>query len=123
MTETEQNYAQIEKEALAIVFGCKKFDHYINGLKIEVATDHKPLETIIKNPLYKAPKRLQRIMLSLSNFDLDVKYVPGKKIVLADALSRDYVKKSDNYESLLEEIWNIQEMQENWQSKNLQFNN
>ena len=29
ITETEQNYAQIEKELLAIVFACERFNDYI----------------------------------------------------------------------------------------------
>ena len=37
-----QNNAKIEKEMLAIVFGCNKFHHYIYGMcTIEVETDHK----------------------------------------------------------------------------------
>ena len=30
LSTTEQRYAQIEKECLAIVFGCKKFSQYIS---------------------------------------------------------------------------------------------
>ena len=39
LSKTEQNYPQIEKEALAIIFGVKKFHQYF--------TDHKPLTTIL----------------------------------------------------------------------------
>ena len=31
LTTTQQTYAQIEKENLAIVFGCEKFHHYLYG--------------------------------------------------------------------------------------------
>ena len=31
LTPTQQAYAQIEKEALALVFGCEKFHHYLYG--------------------------------------------------------------------------------------------
>ena len=31
MTETESNYAQIEKEMLAIVFGVERFEQYVYG--------------------------------------------------------------------------------------------
>ena len=49
LTTCQQNYAQIEKEMLAIVFGCVKFHDYIYGLpNIHVETDHKPLESILK---------------------------------------------------------------------------
>lgn len=59
LTRTKRNYAQIEKEMLAIVFGCTRFDQIIAGsVKTIVKTDHKPLITIFKKPLLKAPKRL-----------------------------------------------------------------
>ena len=43
MNETEQRYAQIEKEALAITWACNKFSDYILGRKFLIETDHKPL--------------------------------------------------------------------------------
>lgn len=58
LTETEQQYAQIEKEMFAIVFGTERFEQYVYGHKVRVETDHKPLESIVKSIL-SAPKRLQ----------------------------------------------------------------
>ena len=46
MTETETNYAQIEKEMLAIVFAVERFEQYVYGCPVLVQTDHKPLESI-----------------------------------------------------------------------------
>jgi ABC-type phosphate transport system substrate-binding protein len=46
MTDAEKNYAQIEKELLAVLFACEKFNQYIYGKKVLVQTDHKPLEAI-----------------------------------------------------------------------------
>ena len=43
MTPTEQRYAQVEKEALAITWGCERFLQYLLGLPFEIETDHKPL--------------------------------------------------------------------------------
>ena len=44
LTETERRYSQIEKECLALVFACNRFDHYLYGRKkITALTDHKPL--------------------------------------------------------------------------------
>lgn len=47
LTTTEQNYAQIEKEMLAIVFGLERFDRYAYGRHVVVESDHKPLEIIM----------------------------------------------------------------------------
>ena len=59
LTSAETNYAQIEKELLAIVFASEKFYQYVYGRdKVHVQSDHKPLEVIFKRPLVTAPKGL-----------------------------------------------------------------
>lgn len=63
LTKTEQNYSQIEKELLAIVFATKHFQLYIIGKTTKVQSDHKPLEDIFKKNLCEIPKRLQKMMM------------------------------------------------------------
>ena len=96
LTSTEQNYAQIEKELLAIVFSCERFEHYIYGKQVTVETDHKPLIAIQKKPINTASKRLQRMMLRLQKYDLVFTYKPGKEMHIADALSRALPHRSQN---------------------------
>ena len=70
MTQTERRYAQIEKEMLAIVCGCEKFDQFIYGHHITVETDHKPLVSISQKPIHSAPKRLQKMLLQMQRYML-----------------------------------------------------
>jgi len=50
LTNCQQRYAQIEKEMLAVVFGCTQFHEYIYGMpSVEVKTDHKPLEATLSS--------------------------------------------------------------------------
>ena len=92
MSQTEQNYAQIEKELLAIVFACEEFDQYIFGRSdVVVESDHRPLETIFKKPILNSPKRLQRMRLRLQNYDTQVEYKRGTTMFLADTRSRAYL--------------------------------
>ena len=89
LTTTQQNYAQIEKEMLAIVFGCTKFHDYIYGLpKVTAESDHKPLEAILAKLLHAAPARLQRMIMSVQKYPIHVTYKPGKELFIADTLSR-----------------------------------
>ena len=72
LSAVEQRYAQIEKECLAIVFGCQKFSQYITRReKVTVESDHKPLQSIFKKSLLCAPSRLQRMMLRLQRYNLE----------------------------------------------------
>ena len=89
LTACQCNYAQIEKEMLAIVFGCTKFHDYIYGLpNVLVETDDKPLESILRKPLHQAPARLQRMIMSIQKYSITVEYKAGKQLFIADTLSR-----------------------------------
>ena len=107
LTLTETNYAQIEKELLAIVFGVERFEGSVYGRKIVIDTDHKPLKSIMKKSLLSAPRRLQRMLLRLQKFDLDVSYRKGTEMHMADPLSRAYLPlvKQDVVDT--QEVWNV----------------
>ena len=103
LTDAETRYAQIEKELLAIVFACERFEPYVYGRdKVKVDSDHKPLEYIFQKPLHSAPKRLQRMLLRLQKYSLSVVYKKGKEMFLADTLSRAYLPEVNSCEFTLE---------------------
>ena len=78
----------MEKELLAVVFGLTRFHQYTFGRQVLVINDHKPLEAILKKPLYKAPRRLQNLMLQVLQYDAVFKYEKGETLHIADFLSR-----------------------------------
>ena len=88
LTETEKRYSQIEKELLSIVYGLTRFHIYTYGRKVTVYNDHKPLATILKKPVEDNPVTLQRMLCRIMGYDLEFKYVKGKDLLIADALSR-----------------------------------
>ena len=108
LTENEIKWAQIEKEMASIVFACTKFHDYIFGKTVTVETDHKPLETIFKKSISKAPARLQNMLLKLQKYDLIIVYKKGSTMFLADTLSRAYLKDGPSkFESQHFEVMNI----------------
>ena len=79
LTKAEEGYAQIERELLAIVFGCK-----VNSTNTYLVASlwsnqiNQPLSTIAKRNLSDAPRRLQRMLLQLQRYDMRIEYLPGK---------------------------------------------
>ena len=88
VTSAERNYAQIEKELLAVVFGMEKFYRYTYGRFMQVKIDHKPLQSIVRKPLVEDPKRLQRMLLLTQCYIFGLGYKKGSEMFLADTLSR-----------------------------------
>ncbi|UYV66132.1 K02A2.6-like, partial [Cordylochernes scorpioides] len=91
LSVAEQNYSQIEKEALAIIYGVTKFHQFIYGRKFILITDHKPLVTILGSrsgiPTLST-SRLQRWALILSAYTYDIKFRRTQDHGNADLLSR-----------------------------------
>ena len=107
LTSTERNYAQIEKELLSIADGCTHFDQYVYGRPITVQTDHKRLESIFKKSLLSAPKRLQRMLLQLQRYSLNIVYKPGKELFLADTLSRAFLPNKPSTEGFISQTGRV----------------
>lgn len=99
LNKAEKNYAQLEKEMLAIAWGCSRLHDYVYGSHhVTVFTDHKPLESLYQKSLASAPPRCQRMMLRTQRYDIQVVYKPGKELFIADTLSRAPVSEPDSKE-------------------------
>ncbi|CAM4647097.1 unnamed protein product [Lepidochelys kempii] len=91
LSKAETNYAQIEHEALGIVFGIQKFHQYLFGRKFTLLTNHRPLTSIFGPstgipPL--ATSRMQCWALLLSAHTYEIKYRKSTLHGNADGLSR-----------------------------------
>ncbi len=94
-SKAQTNFAQIEKEMLAIVFGCLRFHQFIYGKTTEIETDLKLLESIFKKPTGSVSPRIQQLHLKLQPYWLRVVHKPGKEMYVADTLSRVHLKTMD----------------------------
>ena len=89
LTETEQRYAQIEKEALGVTWACERFQDYLTGLTFHIETDHKPLVPLLSTKnLDEMPLRVQQFRMRLMRYQYTISHVAGKDLCTADTLSR-----------------------------------
>ncbi|KAJ8332745.1 hypothetical protein SKAU_G00425340 [Synaphobranchus kaupii] len=91
LTPAENNYSQLDKEGLAVLFGVQRFHKYIYGRKFTICTDHKPLLSLFSEvkavPSMVSP-RVQRWAVTLRAYEYVMVYKAGKDHGNADALSR-----------------------------------
>ncbi|XP_063636147.1 uncharacterized protein K02A2.6-like [Cydia splendana] len=96
LNAAEKGYSQIERKALSIIFGVRKFHQYLYGRDFTLRTDHKPLVSIFgekKGIPVMAASRLQRWAVLLAGYNFNIEYVRSENNA-ADALSRLPVKRS-----------------------------
>ena len=86
MSTVETKYSTTEREALAIVYSCKKFRHYLFGYRIVFHTDHNSLKYLVNKPDLLG--QIARWMLLLQEFTYKVSVNSGKANANADFLSR-----------------------------------
>ena len=91
LTPSDCNYSQLEKEALALTFGIKRFDTYLYGRRFTLLTNHKPLTTILgpHNAIPTlAPARLRRWVIILSAYQYNIVFRRTEEHANADGMSR-----------------------------------
>ena len=91
LTKAEQNYSNIERELLGVIFGVTKFRLFVLGRKFLLQTDHKPL-TKICNEHETLPQlvsnRIKKWTMILKAYNFKISHIAGKNNVIADFLSR-----------------------------------
>lgn len=92
-TTTQKNWDTIEREAFAIKWSVKRFQHYLYGSHTVIFTDSSCLAYIAKS---EKPK-LIRWSLFLQSFDISIKTVKGTH-QLADYFSRSFVDPEEEKE-------------------------
>lgn len=86
--KSQQRYPAHRLEFMALKWSVsEKFSHWLKGHEFTVWTDNNPLTHISTKPKLDAYE--QRWVAKLSSYNFDLKYIPGPKNVVADALSRD----------------------------------
>lgn len=86
LNDAERNYAIYDRELLAIIRALDEWRHFLMGTPFEIFTDHKNLE------YFKAARLLNtrqvRWYTKLQEYTYTLVYKPGKRMEIADKLSR-----------------------------------
>lgn len=101
LTDIETRYSQVEKEALAVIWGMEKFEIFLFGIEFELWTDCRALEFIFA-PTSKPNARIQRWVLRAQCFTYIVKHLKGTENI-ADPLSR--LVKNHEEKDVSQEQW------------------
>ena len=89
LNDHEKKYSTTEKELLGIVWAVNYFRPYLYGRTFDLLTDHQPLKWLqSKHKGKDINHRLQRWLLKLGEYDININYIKGTENKVADFLSR-----------------------------------
>lgn len=86
LTNLERKYFQTEREALALVWGVERFQHYLLGCEFTLITDCKALKFLF-SVRSRPCARIERWVLRLQAYRYRIEHIPGNYNI-ADAVSR-----------------------------------
>lgn len=86
LSETQQRWSTVEKEAFAIHYALQKLDHYLHNATFVIKTDHKPLKYLLDSPMKN--RKIQLWALGISGYNCRIEYIAGTENTCADLLLR-----------------------------------
>ncbi|CAM6094008.1 unnamed protein product [Calypogeia fissa] len=115
MSALEKNYSGTDREALGVIYACKKFRHYLLGYKVIFHTDHNSLKYMVNKP--DLTSRIAHWVLLLQEFNYEVVVRLGKGHANADFFSRidgetDTSDVDDTFPD--EDVFNVRVGAETW---------
>lgn len=110
LTPAEQNYSQLDREALAIVYAVQHFHQYVFGRLFKLVTDNQPLSRIFHQNS-KLPQmtssRLQRYAAFLTGYNYEVCTKRSEENANADCLSRAPINSGMSITNINNEVHSI----------------
>ena len=88
LTAAEKNYSVFDKELLAVYSGIRHFRFALEGRPFRLFTDHRPIVSAMTRVTLPISARQQRQLSFISEFQVELEYLPGESNVVADAMSR-----------------------------------
>jgi hypothetical protein len=104
-TDSETRYNATELELAAIAWGLNHFHQYINGRKVNIVTDHKPLAALQK--IHAPSSRIANLLFKIQQYGSQITYKSGKQHSNADALSRPEIKSFSIHTTNYKEIQQV----------------
>ncbi len=91
LSETEQHYSTVKKEALACVWAIEHWDKYLLGKPFALHTDQHVLQQVLNSPTQaESAHKMSKFICwaeRLTAYDFKIAYRPGRDNLVPDALS------------------------------------
>lgn len=88
LSPAETKYSTFDRELLAIHMAVRHFRHLLEGTTFTINTDHQPIVHAFTKQTDAWSARQRRHLSAISEFNCEMRYIPGTKNPVADALSR-----------------------------------
>uniref|UniRef100_A0AAF5DPY6 RNA-directed DNA polymerase n=1 Tax=Strongyloides stercoralis TaxID=6248 RepID=A0AAF5DPY6_STRER len=92
LTDRKTTIPAIELELRCLASSLSYFRQWIFGKKVLVLTDHRPLKQVVEK---NCERHLLRFIRIIKEYDVEIEYLPGSRNVVADCLSRAYLRRTN----------------------------